>query len=357
MIKIQEHLDRTDADQFLDQLSEEHWESLNEKLAHGRGYKKSSLIEKCEKYKLETKNKGYIDKYAHGDSVESKRHELFFNFLVDSDAKELIRIIKARPTEFVAIKRDIYKILKETDIFTTKGIEYSQTPFGVLLSDTIFNYRNFRTSDFCKNLFTKIGFNSATCPCCNDNELKIVPVNKSSPKAVKLKAYLDLDHFYPKSQHPFFALSFFNLIPTCNDCNSRDKGDKSFTIETHIHPYYESFDDFYRFKISLKVLLGDSIDHIDIEKLPHKPLDITLTDLNLKNRYSTNLTRIEHLVRYFLNNKHYIGTSDEKVFTDAIFEINGGIPQKRKDILKTQRGKMSRDTLKQIDILNVLNLV
>ncbi len=29
---------------------------------------------------------------------------------------------------------------------------------------------------------------------------------------IKLKAYMDLDHFYPKSLHPYFALSFFNLI-------------------------------------------------------------------------------------------------------------------------------------------------
>lgn len=35
-----------------------------------------------------------------------------------------------------------------------------------------------------------------------------------------------IDHFLPKSTYPFFALSFMNLIPSCQTCNMKDcKGD------------------------------------------------------------------------------------------------------------------------------------
>ena len=356
MIKIQEHLNRIDADMYLDKLAESHWVSLNPKLANGKGLKKNSLIEKCKKYKAETYLKRYLKKYANNNLGDLNRQRKFFSFLLASKATELKNIVIARPDYFDNIKTHIFNILQPTDLFSGVPGNYSQTPFGVLLSDTIFNYKAFRSSDFCKDLFTKIGFDSTTCPYCNDNKLNIVKLKSNSSKETRQKAYLDLDHFYSKAQHPFFAVSFFNLIPTCHDCNAGDKGGKPFTIETHIHPYYEAFDDFYKFKISLKTLLGDPIDNIEIEKLPIKPLDRTLVDLNLVARYNTNLIQVENLVRYFINYKHYIGTANENSFQDAIFNLNSGIPRDRKDTLKCQRGKMSRDTLKQIDVANVLNL-
>lgn len=356
MIKIQEHLNRIDADKYLDFLAESLWISLNKKFKTKKGYTTNSLIEKCKKYKLQTKSTCYRKKYAHNNINESKRQSDFFAFLLALKSAQLKRIIVSRPIEFAAIKADIFTILQPSDLIFGGPGNYSQTPFGLLLSNTIFNYKAFRNSDFCKDLFIKIGFDSTTCPYCNDNKLNIVKLRSDSSSATKHKAYLDLDHFYPKSHHPFFAVSFFNLVPSCHDCNSGDKGDKPFLIETHIHPYYEAFDDFYKFKISLKALLGDPIDSIEIERLPAKPHDLTLTDLNLVDRYNNNLLQVQNLVNYFMNYRHLIGTENEKVFVEGIFNMNGGIPKDRKDILKCQKGKMSRDTLKQIDITNVLNL-
>lgn len=356
MIKIQEHLNRIDAEAYLDTLAESLWISLNPKFKTKKGYKPNSLIEKCKKYRTQTKNIAYQKKYAHNDLNETNRQKAFFVFLLASKAAQLKRLIISRPNQFAAIKGDIFNILQLSDLISGVPGNYSQTPFGILLSETILNYKAFRGADFCKELFTKIGFDSTSCPYCNDNKLNIVKLKSNSSPVTKLKAYLDLDHFYPKSHHPFFAVSFFNLVPTCHDCNSGDKGDKPFTIETHIHPYYEAFDDFYKFKISLTALLGDPIDNIEIERLPGKPLDVTLTNLNLVARYNNNLPQVQKLVKYFIDYKHNIGTANENLFVDAIFNLNSGIPKDRKDILKSQRGKMSRDTLKQIDIANILNL-
>jgi hypothetical protein len=357
MIRIQEHLNIVDADLFLDTLAEGLWDSLNQKLLRGIGFKQNSLINKCKKIKKKTKLKSYLKKYASNNPIVCKRQKDFFDFLLASNAGQLKRIVVSRPNQFLQIKADIYKILEEGDIYTIVGGGYQQTQFGKLLSEKIFNYKAFRGSNFCKELFSKIGFKSTTCPYCNDNKLNIIKLRTKTSNAIKQKAYLDLDHFYPQSQHPFFAVSFYNLVPTCHDCNSNDKKDKSFAIETHIHPYHEAFDNFYRFRISLRVLLGDPFDKIDIEKLPGKPLDKTLDDLNLEARYNTNLLQGQNLVKYFLDYKHYIGTETENAFMDAIFKLNGGIPKDRKDILKFQRGKMNRDILKLIDIGNVLELL
>lgn len=354
MIKIQEHLDKVDSDVFLDDLAEKHWEELNKKLANGKGLRQNSLIEKCKKYRKETKLKSYRIKYAGNDLVTTKRQRDFFDFLLASNAKELKRLIVSRPVNFAGIKANIFNILHPNDLFTGTPGNYTQTPFGTLLSESIFNYTAFRGSDFCKELFKNIGFESATCPYCNDNKLNIVKLKSNSSTATKLKAYLDLDHFYPKSMHPFFAISFFNLVPSCHDCNSRDKGDKLFTIETHIHPYHEAFEDNYKFKISLSVLLGDPLDNIEIHKLTTKPLDITLNDLNLNARYANNFEAANKLVDLFWKNKKHIGSEFENDFKELLLK---DIPIERKDILKHQRAKMNRDILKQIDIANVLNIL
>lgn len=72
----------------------------------------------------------------------------------------------------------------------------------------------------------------------------------------------DFDHFYPISQYPYFAVSLFNLIPSCSMCNKR-KGD---TAEIYgqekrenisiIYPYDESFDDPQR-QISFRIIPGE----------------------------------------------------------------------------------------------------
>ena len=55
-----------------------------------------------------------------------------------------------------------------------------------------------------------------TCPYCNRNYTFVL--NRG------LKARPEYDHFYPKADYPFLALSFYNLIPSCPSCNHLKKG-------------------------------------------------------------------------------------------------------------------------------------
>ncbi|WEA00717.1 hypothetical protein [Mucilaginibacter sp. SJ] len=45
------------------------------------------------------------------------------------------------------------------------------------------------------------------------------------------------DHWFPKSTFPLLALSFYNLIPSCNVCNSSLKGSKTMALKDIFHPY------------------------------------------------------------------------------------------------------------------------
>ena len=48
------------------------------------------------------------------------------------------------------------------------------------------------------------------------------------------------DHYFPKSENPLMALSFYNLIPSCNYCNSSIKGKRELDENIHYHPYIDT---------------------------------------------------------------------------------------------------------------------
>lgn len=64
------------------------------------------------------------------------------------------------------------------------------------------------------------------CPYCNREFIN----NRGSSTSAQL------DHFYPRSKYPIFALSFFNLIPSCYACNHIKR-----ETEISISPYDSNF--------------------------------------------------------------------------------------------------------------------
>lgn len=47
----------------------------------------------------------------------------------------------------------------------------------------------------------------------------------------KTHNHFTLDHFFPQSDYPFYSLCLYNLVPSCNACNSKFKGASKF----HVH--------------------------------------------------------------------------------------------------------------------------
>jgi hypothetical protein len=74
------------------------------------------------------------------------------------------------------------------------------------------------------------------CPYCNR-----VYTNTIIGKGNSLIIRPTFDHFFSQKDHPILALSFFNLIPSCNYCNSSLKGSIPFVLDMHLHPYKEGF--------------------------------------------------------------------------------------------------------------------
>lgn len=76
--------------------------------------------------------------------------------------------------------------------------------------------------------------NIPVCPFCNRQYITSWEDMKKEKKSTS-----DLDHFFPKSEYPLFALSLFNFVPSCQVCNSRMKLDHFMDDDGNrpIYPY------------------------------------------------------------------------------------------------------------------------
>jgi len=97
--------------------------------------------------------------------------------------------------------------------------------FNTILTDIFLNHGYDGEYDDHSKVFDKSKFvsllNLRICPYCG--RAFIYSVQQLGNKTVVKP---QIDHFLPKSKYPFFALSFMNLIPSCQTCNMKDcKGD------------------------------------------------------------------------------------------------------------------------------------
>jgi len=78
-----------------------------------------------------------------------------------------------------------------------------------------------------------------TCPYCNRHYTFTIEDMNSGENFRP-----QFDHFYPKSDYPYLALSLYNLIPCCADCNQKKE-----TKIIDYYPYDDEFGDKCKFKI------------------------------------------------------------------------------------------------------------
>lgn len=113
----------------------------------------------------------------------------------------------------------------------------------------IFNWKSFSSNkkvrkklyEFCESL--KIG----VCPYCNRNFISTLPESYSNSSIRP-----SLDHFYPKDKLPTMALCLWNLVPTCEYCNSKFKLASNPLEEDILNPYLEGFDEIIKFELKYK---------------------------------------------------------------------------------------------------------
>lgn len=356
MIKLQSHSRKRNPQKFMRDLAIAHWDYLNK-----QNGSKISITMKVDHAIVEASTPLYLKNVA-GDSLEVLKNQLLFlNSLKDNNYAFLKKIIISRPNELDKIRKNIFKTISkgcfiQKNTVLIKGVptpKISQSLFGIWLTERIFNYTAFRKSAHCRETLIKMNFRSATCPYCNYGMIDII--DKATAKKVggKEKGYFEADHFFQKYQHPFLALSFFNLIPSCHNCNAMDKGAIDFSLKTHVNPFSQSLDDIYQFRISAKEIFDAKIDEITVEYISRN-IDQTFKDFNILAKYNVGgLESANRVLKKFLNNKHLAGTPEHASFIETIFD---GIADKKNAILDFPKSKLHRDILRELDPTGALGI-
>lgn len=353
MIKIQDTISHANPELFLRVKCNSLYENLNPKLVNNIDFKNVSLIKKLDKLCSESLTVDYIGDVCGGCTITAARHNTFFNYLAATDYSKLKALIISKPDQLLVLKGEIDLILEDGDLFTELRGKISQTKFGKLLSGRLFKYSKYRVSQFCIDTYLELGFSRATCLYCNAERTSIVPKRRHGGVSHRIR--FDLDHFFPQVRYPFFALSFYNHIPSCHGCNSQVKGEKDFQLETHVHPYMESFDEIYKFSISGAAFHSQIVDEILIDETGAKINDLTVEDLELYENYQVESNNVEELIGILRNYEHLLNVSDLDDFKSMIFNV-AGVKQFKKDILSKSNGKLLRDITKLFDSQNLLEL-
>ena len=175
------------------------------------------------------------------------------NYLTNSLIKE---ILFSRPDRLYEIHLDFIQIIDKTcteidydEYLTVRVKKIKSKTDKILISkynqtiknlSSIFDYEYYISSKKKRSYGLSKIIGKNTCTYCNrlytftiiQQDKKTKRVNNSTRIARP-----QFDHWFPKKKYPLFALSFYNLIPSCSVCNSSVKGDESFKLSTHLHPY------------------------------------------------------------------------------------------------------------------------
>ncbi|WP_059025488.1 hypothetical protein [Gabonibacter massiliensis] len=215
---------------------------------------------------------------------------------------ECEQIIKCKPEDMLKMftewkKQGKIQIKQEKKKENIIDIQY----IGDKRITKIFNYAEFAKKgneekgkygayQLAKNLDIRV------CPYCN--RMYTVTAIHSKNEFITRPEF---DHFFPQSTYPLFALSFYNLIPSCTICNGVVKGKKELNLQDYIHPYVDNNIADFNFdyipegvnqvkEITINVRndskISNTLDFFKIKKIYNEHRDVVENLIQLKDVFS-----------------------------------------------------------------------
>ena len=144
---------------------------------------------------------------------------------LESEQDVFLKIMKG---EFSFLKN--YKRLLDDFIDEKPRLaEYLKKSYDKIDSELrkkIIDLKNISVCPYCNRNYINSTYKVFTCNNCNQELLVIDGTKKECPGCkqeingqTKVVNTAQLDHFFPKDSYPLFAVSFYNLIPSCYSCN------------------------------------------------------------------------------------------------------------------------------------------
>ncbi|MDN5100535.1 hypothetical protein O8C83_06825 [Aliarcobacter butzleri] len=293
-----------------------------------------------------------VNNFYNGVKEYIGKH-LFSNAEKDYFTDEKIEeIIKCKIDDFQKIIDEIINLKLNPKIIKQSFVGDEENKFG---------YKKFTTK--AKTQYRAYNLSEAlnidVCPYCNKNYTYTI-VNKTHQYTRP-----DFDHFLAKEKYPYFAMSFYNLIPSCQVCNRTLKHRKEFSFTTHLHPYKDDFNSIKKFTTTKPLLLCNNEKDFEI-KFKDIAEDTTLQEKANKNiedfalslQYNKHKDIVLELKdRYELYNDDSIKNilKDTEVFKKKGEEYIKSLiicsSTKDKDINKRPLSKLIKDISEELDLI------
>lgn len=219
-----------------------------------------------------------------------------------------------------------------------------------LILRNVFISHGYDNVKFDKHEFIR-RINIDTCPYCNRNYVYYLS-KKSEIKP-------QIDHFFPKTQFPFLALSFYNLIPSCQTCNGFGaKEEKDPAIVNLINPYLLEHHNFrFTYKVNNINFLNPLLDKSSITVKFLHSLQGHLDVFKLEELYAQHADHVLELVikskiAYSEEYRKYLSNYTGLKFSDAeIDRMILGNYSKEEEIYKRPLAKLYRDVGKDLGLI------
>lgn len=234
----------------------------------------------------------------------------FFYFVVDADELD-IAFMMPRVRLFMRNLKDPKKVY---NIFYKVVVE-----------------GGYESASFPRNELIK-AVNTRVCPYCNRIFVECV---ESKQRVVKGQ----LDHFYPKEQYPYLALSKFNLVPSCSYCNGGSgKHNTDARIKKLVNPFFMTDIHSLTFKadvpkkgfLNLKTIESAISIKLDTSQCPDMANNVEV--FNLMALYNTHLDYASEVYYKYMKMK-------TKAYRDFVRRITQPSKDSCKNIVKQMTEK------------------
>ncbi|WP_185204633.1 HNH endonuclease [Chryseobacterium sp. C3] len=273
--------------------------------------------------------------------------------------KEKIKeIITSKPKRLIEINSEFMNNyitnFEESEYFAYTALKENEKSYctkyheKILNLKRVFNYRQYVSN----NYFLAELLDIHTCIYCNRNYVKTIGnTNEKTARA-------EYDHFFSQSKYPLLALSFYNLIPICGNCNKK-KLDNNFTLKSHLHPY--SFSDEekkFTFSFRKKNFIENNVK-INIstnDKASKEKIEKTFSDLHLEKIYNVHSDKElrDLLDLRYKYSKNYLDILCNKTFEslnlsqEEAYRMIFGIETNEDDYHKRPFSKFKHDIIEEL---------
>ncbi|AVM49541.1 hypothetical protein [Capnocytophaga sp. oral taxon 878] len=248
------------------------------------------------------------------------------------DEDNLKRVLIGLPTELDSIKSKFRK---------DEGIR------KIFHYDNWLSYDKYNAYDLAKKL------DIPTCPYCNRTYTKTV-ITQKGEKIIRP----EFDHWFPKSEYPLLALSFYNLIPSCHICNSNVKGGKKTDLKYHFHPYnpINNFNPIFSYELkdydSYKIKIGFRGEFDEKEKF-----EKSLKLFELENIYQAHEDEVKDLIkiRQAYSDKYIDMLNDSlegvNLSKEEVYRLAFGVHYEEDKFDRRPLSKLKKDILTELGII------